>query len=334
MSQETSNTALVARIRTLEGPDGIHIGPEPVPHPGPGEVLLDVRALGLNRAESMFSRGQYLVEAKLPSRIGVEGVGTVRAFGDDVHGLEIGQRVAAMGALAIQRYGLAGEVALVDQSMLLPDLPAMSDAELAAFWLAHITAYGGLVQEAQLQPGETALISAASSSAGLAAIQVAKRAGARVVATTRTGEKAEALRRAGADRVIATDERSVADSGEKLDVAFDAVAGSFATDLGPCMNPGGRIVLYGLLSGNPDTVFPLFAAFASNLRMSGFHAGFHLLAHSDRRARAIDWLTGAVRDGALTPTVDRVFALADLADAYRHLEGSTQVGKVVVEVAG
>lgn len=333
MAKTNTKNARVARIQTLDGPDGIHIAPEPVAKPGPGEVLLRMRALGLNRAEAMFARGHYLVQPDLPSRIGLEGVGVVTATGAGVEGVELGQRVAVAGPLEMLSYGLAGESALAKPAMLMPDVSQFSDAELAAFWVAFLTAYSGLVQEGRLRQGETALISAASSSAGLAAIQVAKHLGARVVATTRSGEKAGKLKAAGADRVIATDHESVVDSGEAIDVLFDAVAGPFPASLAPLLKPGARIVVYGVLSGNPDTAYPLFAGVGNNLRMSAFHLGYHVLADGARRNEAVGWVHEGGRLGRLKPIIDKSFDFEALPDAYRYLEAAKQVGKVVVTIA-
>ncbi len=324
----------VARLRSTDGPDGIDIAMESVPSPGPGEVALSMAALGLNRAEAMFARGEYIVAPSLPSRLGIEGVGVVREIGAGVEGIEVGQRLAVASAADVSGTGLLGEVVTVPASMLLPDLPTLSDVELAAFWIAFITAYGGLVQQGGLAAGESVLVSAASSSVGLAAIQVAKVLGARVVATTRTSAKVDRLLQAGADRVVVTDVESLDDLGEPLDLVFDAVGAPILDASVAHLRAGGRFVIYGVLSGERTASFPLIPAVIHNLRMTAFHAGFHVLADSDRRHRAIDWLTTGVNAGHLSPTVHRVFALDQLADAYRHLEGSTQVGKIVVRVGG
>lgn len=320
----------VARIVKLDGPEGLEVRFEPRPAPGPGQVLLEMKALGLNRAEAMFARGSYLVQPELPSRIGVEGVGIVAALGEGVEGLAVGQRVAALSPLDMLEHGLAADYSLATPSMLVRDIAKFTDVELAAFWIAHLTAYAGLVQQGRLQKGQTALVTAASSSAGLAAIAVAKAHGARVVATTRSGGKADALRAAGADRVIASHHESIATCGESFDVAFDAVGGPGVADIGAAMARGGRIVVYGLLSGNPETPFPLFPAFGSNLSVTAFHVGFHCLAIPEQRADATEWLSAAARTDAIKPTIDSTFELDAIADAYRHLEGSEQIGKIVV----
>ena len=324
----------VARLRSTIGPDGIDITTEPAPAPGPGEVALSMAAMGLNRAEAMFARGEYIVAPQLPSRLGIEGVGVVREIGAGVEGIEVGQRLAVAAAVDVAKVGLSAEVVAVPASMLLPDLPALSDEALAAFWIAFLTAYGGLVQQGQLAAGESVLVSAASSSVGLAAIQVAKVLGARVVATTRTSAKVDRLLEAGADRVVVTDVEALDDLGEPLDLVFDAVGAPILDASAGHLRARGRFVVYGVLSGERTASFPLIPAVIHNLHMTAFHAGFHVLADAERRRQAIDWLTAHVHAGQLSPTVHRVFALDLLADAYRHLEGSTQVGKVVVRVDG
>ena len=325
-------TARVARITALDGPDGITISDEPVGPPGPGEVAVDVLALGLNRAEALLSRGEYLVAAELPNRVGVEGAGRVAAVGDGVEGVAVGDRVGMFFGLDMTEYGAAAERVVVPARLLLPDVPGLSDEALAAFWMAYLTAYAGLAQTGRLAPGETVVVTAASSSVGLAALDVAGRLGATAVATTRTGAKRDRLLAAGAARVVATDDGTLAEAGVEADLVFDAVAGPFAAQFGPALRPGGRAVLYGLLSGDPATPFPLFDAFVKGIEMVGFHLGLHALSDPERRADALGWLVRSHAERPFEPAIDRAFAFDDLADAYRYLEASGQVGKVLVRV--
>ncbi|MGF1466423.1 MAG: zinc-dependent alcohol dehydrogenase family protein [Sandaracinaceae bacterium] len=289
--------------------------------------------MGLNRAEAMFARGQYLVRPELPNRIGVEGAGVVTALGEGVSDVAVGARVGILAATDMTRYGTGAEKVVLPRSALLPDVPGQGDLELAAFWMAYLTAYGGMVQTGRLAEGETVLISAASSSVGLAAIELAKHVGARAVATTRGPAKRDRLLEAGADRVIVTDQASVADAGERFDLVFDAVAGPFAAEAGSALAPGGRLVVYGALAGAEVTPFPLRAAFAREVTMTAFHLGFHVMQVEARRADALRWLTEHAAKAPLRPIIDRTFPFDQLADAYRHLEASEQFGKVVVRVA-
>ncbi|MGF1507905.1 MAG: zinc-dependent alcohol dehydrogenase family protein [Myxococcota bacterium] len=333
-STERLTRIRIARILSLDGPQGIHIEEQNAPKPKPGEVLLDMEALGLNRAEAMFARGQYLVEPRLPNPIGVEGVGRIRALGPGVSGFEPGQRVGVFAASDMHRYGVAAEQIAVPTEMLLPDVPGHSDESMAAFWMAYLTAHCGMVQSGRLSRGETVLITAASSSVGLAAIQVARRAGARAVAATRSKRKEKALLDAGADRVVVMDDTPLSECGENFDLAFDAVGAPILAQLGDLMRPKGRIIVYGILSGTQEAPFPLFAALFKDISMRAFHLVHHALSDQTRRDEAFQSLLNGVREGAFHPALDRIFPFSEITSAYARLESSDQVGKIVVRMKG
>ena len=180
--------------------------PEPVP--GPGDVLIRTRALGLNRAESMFRRGEYGVDPVFPSGIGYEAAGVVEAVGPDVSGLSVGAAVSVIPSFSMTEYGVHGELVLAPAHAVVAHPESLSFEQAAAVWMKYVTAYGGLIEVAGLTAGDTVLIPAASSSVGLAAIQVAHAVGARAIALTRTSAKTRQLLDAGADAVIARQRRT------------------------------------------------------------------------------------------------------------------------------
>ena len=158
-----------------------------VPPPGKGEVQIRIHALGLNRAESMFRSGQYLEEPKLPARLGYEAAGTVAAIGPGVQGFKVGDAVSTIPSFSLNAYGLYGELANAPVHAVTHHPASLSWAEAAAVWMQYLTAYGALIDIAGLKSGDTVVIPAASSSVGLAAIQIANKVGATPIALTRGG---------------------------------------------------------------------------------------------------------------------------------------------------
>lgn len=201
------------------------------PEPGPGEVRLRIRAIGINRAEVLFRAGHYVGEPDFPSQLGYEAAGEIEATGEGVTGWSPGDRVSVIPAFAIDAYGLYGEVSQAPACALVRVPDNMSWTDAAAAWMQYGTAWGGLIQQAKLSAGETVLIPAASSSVGLAAIQIARMAGATPVELTRRYDKAALLLDAGASAVIATEEQNLVEEVMKLtdgkgaNVAFDPVGG-------------------------------------------------------------------------------------------------------------
>ncbi|MFT4582049.1 MAG: NADPH:quinone reductase-like Zn-dependent oxidoreductase [Gammaproteobacteria bacterium] len=329
--------ARIVRFDEIGGPEKLKIVDEEPPIPGAGEVLVDVRAAGLNRAEYLYLAGQYLVQPKPPSRIGVEGSGVILAVGPDVKDYAPGDEVSITPNMSPDKYGVIGEVALVPVAALAPKPENMSFEQAAAIWMAYPTAFGGLVEVGGLKQGagQVVVISAASSGVGLPAIQIAKAHGATVIATSRGSSKKEAIMAAGADHLIATGTEDFParvmeiTEGRGFDIAFDPVAGPFLETLSSAAAVEATIVEYGALSMS-DTLFPLFPAIGKGLRICGFHLVFNLFQHPDRTARAMANLVAGFADGTYSPVIDKVFPLADVAEAYRHMEGNKQIGKIIV----
>ncbi len=174
--------ARVVRFHKTGGPEVLQIDEIEVPPPGKGEVQISVKALGLNRAESMFRSGQYLEDPKLPAHLGYEAAGTVAAVGPDVKGFKIGDAVSTIPSFSLNQYGLYGERANAPVHAVTHHPKNLSWEEAAAVWMQYLTAYGALIDLGKLAKGDTLLIPAASSSVGLAAIQIANRVGAVPVA--------------------------------------------------------------------------------------------------------------------------------------------------------
>src|SRR5215470_11991913 len=201
--------ARVVRLHETGGPEVLRIEELEVPPPGQGEIQIRIHALGLNRAESMFRRGRYLEDPKLPARLGYEAAGTVAAIGPGVQGFKVGDAVSTIPSFSLNAYGLYGDLANAPAHSVTHHPASLSWVEAAAVWMQYLTAYGVLIDIGKLARGDTVLIPAASSSVGLAAIQIANRVGAVPVALTRGSSKRQALLDAGAAHVIASEEQDL-----------------------------------------------------------------------------------------------------------------------------
>jgi NADPH:quinone reductase-like Zn-dependent oxidoreductase len=162
--------ARVVRFHETGGPEVLKIEEIEVPPPGPGEDQIAVKAIGLNRAESMFRSGQYLEDPVLPARLGYEAAGTVSAVGPGVQGFRVGDIVSVIPSFSLNRYGMYAEVANVPVHALVKHPATLSFEEASAVWMQYVTAYGALIDIAGLTRGDRLVIPAASSSVGLAAI--------------------------------------------------------------------------------------------------------------------------------------------------------------------
>ncbi|MGK9166201.1 zinc-dependent alcohol dehydrogenase family protein [Inquilinus limosus] len=328
--------ARIVRIHELGGPEVLRIDEVEVPPPGPGEIRLRVKALGLNRAESMFRTGYYPESPEFPARLGYEAAGVVEALGPGVTGFAVGDAVSLVPPLSITRWGTYGEVANVPAEVTVRHPETLSWTEAAAVWMQYVTAYGALIEVASVGRGDAVLITAASSSVGLAAIQITNRIGAISIAATRITAKAAALRDAGAAHVIVTDEEDLVararaiTGGAGVRVVFDPVAGpSFAT-LAEALAQGGILVEYGALSPEP-TPFPLFPTLVKGLTFKGYQYK-EIVRDPARLDRAKHFILEGLADGSLKPVIDRVFPFDQIVEAHRYLEANQQIGKIVVTV--
>ncbi|MFI0821931.1 zinc-dependent alcohol dehydrogenase family protein [Streptomyces sp. NPDC021098] len=324
------------RFHQVGGPEVLSLDEVTVPPPGKGEVRIRTKALGLNRAEAMFRTGEYVVDPVLPSGVGYEASGEIEAVGAGVDGLAVGDAVSVVPAFAMTDYAVHGELVIAPAHAVVKHPASLSWEEAAAVWMQFITAYGGLIDLAQLKAGETVLIQAASSSVGQAAIQIARMVGARPVALTRTSAKRRPLLDAGADEVIATAEEDVVarvrelTEGHGARVIFDPVAGPTLTDLTAAAAPHAIIIIYGALS--PETTpLSVMDVLGKHLTIRGYEL-FEITLDDKRRQAAIDFVLDGLSRKALQPMIDTTFPIDDIVDAHLYLEAGSQVGKVVVTV--
>ena len=326
----------IVRFHELGGPEVLRFEDVPTQQPGKGEVRLRVQAAGLNRAESLYFHGMYLGQPQLPSRLGYEVSGIVEAVGEGVDASWVGKQVATVPGFSQNRYGTLGEEAIVPVGVLGEYPSNLTPVEAAAIWMQYMTAYGALVHFGGVKPGDFVSIPAASSSVGLAAIQITRDAGATAIAVTRTRAKAAELLALGAHHVIVTQEEDYVarikeiTGGKGARLTFDPVAGSFVEQLAKGAASGGIIFEYGLLSGEP-TPFPLIEALGRGISLRGYIL-LEITQNPELNRAAKKYIYDRLADGRFVPKIAKTFPFTQSADAYRYLESNQQVGKVVITV--
>ncbi len=336
MPTNTAKTARIVRFHRLGGPEVLELDEVPLPEPAAGEVRLRVKAIGLNRAETMFREGRYLVQPVLPSKLGYEASGIVEAVGPGVDSSWIGKTASVVPAFAADAYGVYGEVAIVPALAIAEYPSTLSYEEGTSIWMQYLTSYGALVMHGKIAKGDFVLITAASSSVGIASIEIAKAEGAISIATTRGSKKKAELVAAGADHVIVTGEEDLAarvksiTEGKGARVIFDPIAGKGIEALAASASFGGTIFEYGALASEP-TPFPLFAAIRNSLVIRGYTL-FEVVANPAVFPQAKRYVFDHLTAGDFKPRIDKTFPLAQIVEAHRYMESNQQIGKIVVTV--
>jgi NADPH:quinone reductase-like Zn-dependent oxidoreductase len=327
-------TVKIVRFHKIGGPEVLQFDELPLPEPGPGEVRIRVKAIGLNRAESMFLHDRYLETPVLPSTNGYEASGIVEAVGPGVDTSWIGKNASTTPAFSLNHYGVYGEVAIVPIHAVAEYPAKLSYEEATSIWMQYITAYGALIQYGHLRKGEYVLITAASSSVGLAAIEIVKAEGAISIATTRTSAKKAELLSFGADYVIATEEEDLVARVDEITankgarIVFDPIGGKALEALAKATAVQGTIFEYGALAMEPNP-YPLFTALTKRLLIQGYTLR-DILADPNTAAQAKKYVFDHIVSGDFKPRIDKTFPFAQIVEAHRYLESNAQIGKIVV----
>ena len=270
--------AKIVRFHRIGGPEVLQIEEVSSREPGKGEAKLRVKAVGLNRAESLFMHGHYLESTQLPATLGYEAAGVVAGVGPDVDRGWLNKSVSTIPAFSLNRYGVIGDEVIAPVHSLAEYPEHLDPTEATAIWMQYMTAYGSLIEIGRLKKAEFVVITAASSSGGLAAIDTVKSEGAISIATTRKSDKRRGLLASGADHVIVTDEEDLVSrvreitGGAGARIIYDPIAGPLLDKLAEVAAPGATIFQYGLLSGEP-TPFPLIPALQKGLTIRGIGSG-------------------------------------------------------------
>jgi NADPH2:quinone reductase len=302
----------------------------PDPVPGPGQVAIEVRAIGCNFFDILIAQGKYQVKPPRPFSPGGEVAGVVAAVGDGVRDLQVGDRVFAMLGYG----GFASRcLAPAATTVKMPD--GMSFEHGAAFGVVYQTSYFGLVYRAALQPGETLLVHAAAGGVGLAAVQIGKALGARVLATAGSAAKCAVALEHGAeaawdysngDWVEAVRD---ATNGHGADVIYDPVGGEIADLSLKCIAFSGRFLVIGFASGTIPSV-QLNRVLLKNIALVGLHWGAYRQHDPDKIPQAMRELFALYEHGKVTPLVSSQYPLPRAADALEEIAARRSVGKVLL----
>jgi NADPH:quinone reductase-like Zn-dependent oxidoreductase len=318
------------------GPEVLAFLEMEIPVPGPHEVRIKVKAIGINRADSMWRNDKYVEAPIFPAGLGYDAAGIVDAVGKDVTDFAVGDTVSTIPAFSLNKYSTYGEVILAPDHAVVKHPESLSFVEAASVWMMFLTAYGALVYDAQVKPGDFVIIPAASSSVGLAAIQIANYAGATPIALTRTSEKKQRLHDAGAPHVIVTQEQDMLaevmriTEGNGARVVFDPVGGPDFPKLIAALTFQGVAYIYGALTED-NTPIPVLEMIRKMPTIKGY--SIRLVAgDAERRKVAVEYVTSGLTSGALKPIIDRTFKFDEMVEVHRYLENSGQFGKIVVTV--
>jgi NADPH:quinone reductase-like Zn-dependent oxidoreductase len=318
------------------GPEVLEFVETEVPAPGPTEVRITVKAIGINRAEAMWRADAYIEPVTFPAGLGYEAAGIVDAVGSDVTRFTPGDKVNTIPSFSMNQYHTYGEVIIAPEHAVVKHPESLSYAEAASVWMMYVTAYGALIEDAKVGKGDFVIIPAASSSVGLAAIQIANYAGATSIATTRTADKKQHLLDAGAAHVIVTNETGLVEevmritSGQGARVVFDPVGGPTFPKLISALSFQGIAYIYGALSEGA-TPLPVLDMIAKMITVKA-HNIWLTSGDATRRKAAVEFVLKGLESGALKPVIDRTFTFDEMVEAHRYLETNGQFGKIVVTV--
>lgn len=312
------------------GVDALQWQEVPTPEPGAGQVRIAVKAASLNFPDLLIVENKYQFKPELPFVPGSEFAGVVEAVGDGVKNVNAGDRVAAMGGT-----GGFGSHAIVAADKLLPLPDAMSFEDAAAFTLTYGTSYHGLIDRGALKAGETVLVLGAAGGVGTAAIQIAKAAGARVIAAASTDEKCTACREIGADATINYTKEKLREAlkaltdGKGPDVVYDPVGGDMAEAAFRSIAWRGRYLVIGF-AGGPIPALPLNLPLLKGASIDGVFWGEFVRREPAAFVRDMQQLGKWYSEGKVKPVIQLTLPLKQLHDAYAAMAGRKVIGKLVL----
>src|ERR1700730_5873367 len=340
--------ARVIRFHKPGGPEVLKVEERSLPEPKGKEVLIRVLAIGLSRVDVLWRDGAYFEQPVLPAGVGYDAAGIIESIGPEVTTLKIGDHVSTFPAVSLLNYTAHGEMILYPEDALFVYPRNLNFNQAAAVNTGLFAAYFALVKLAGLQPGQYVVVTAASSSMGVALIQVAKLLGAKIIAITRSYLKRQQLTAAGADHVIVAGIDDVqetileitADDGAH--VVCDGVGGPGLEELVWATKRFGHVIVYGYIGAMEDaTSLPLGACFLRGLNLHASYKIFDFTGHPglgippNRRAieRAKQFVFDCLAAELFKPTIDRVFVgLEEYAAAHKYMGTNAQIGKIIVSL--
>lgn len=317
---------------TFDGADALSIGEAPEPVPAADEILIDVRAAAVSFMDKLMAEGGYQLKPELPYVPGTDAAGIVLEVGSEVVGFKPGDRVVGQmwhGSYAERAVTKHWKCAIVPEGV---------DFNVASTVLHnYMTAYHALVQRCALRPGETLLVTGATGGVGLAAVDMGRMLGARVIAGTGDTSKQEALRNMGADAVVNMREGNLRDqisdltSGEGLDVCFEMIGGDTFVKLARSMRWGGRITPIGFVSGEIPNL-PMNLPLLKGFSVVGVFEGAWAEKFPSDAKDAADKIMTWIANGDLHPLIDRVLSLDEAPEAFRALKDRDVIGRIVLTI--
>ena len=306
----------------------------PMPEPGPGQVLVAIEAASLNFPDVLIVQNKYQIKPPLPFVPGAEFAGTVTAVGEGVTHLRVGSKVAALSGT-----GGFGTHTLVSAALCMP-LPAGFPAvDAAAFIMTYATSYHALIDRAALQAGETVLILGAAGGVGTAAIQIAKAAGARVIAAASSAEKCATCQKLGADATLNYSEHTPSGSlreqikqltgGKGPDVVYDPVGGEWAEPVFRSMAWRGRYLVVGF-AGGPIPSLPMNLPLLKGASLAGVFWGEFAKREPKANAAMMQTLAQWYGQGKVKPLIHQTLPMSDLKQAYAQMSTRSVMGKLVM----
>ena len=318
--------------KTLDGPESLALEDIPVPSPAAGEVLVRVTVAALNFLDTLIVRGKYQFKPQLPFSPGSEVAGVVERVGEGVTHLTPGMRV-----MGYARAGGCREFTVLPAKGLLPVPEGVSDEAAAGLTITYGTAIHGLRDRGRLSPGETLAVLGASGGAGLAAVEVGKALGARVIACASSPEKLAVCRDHGADELLNYDVEDLKDalrarSGDAgPNVIYDCVGDRYAEPALRAIAWAGRYLVVGFAAGEIPRI-PLNLLLLKGCEMAGVFFGRFTELEPEKHRRNVEQLLAWCQDGTLKPHIGKVFPLEETAEAIKLLDSRKAVGKVVIKV--
>lgn len=302
----------------------------PTPVPGSGQVLIEIRAASLNFPDLLIVQNKYQIKPPLPFVPGSEYAGVVRAVGAGVAHLQPGQNVACLSGT-----GGFGTHTLAPAALCMPLPEAFSHVDAAAFIMTYATSHHALIDRAQLKAGETVLILGAAGGVGTAAIQIAKAAGATVIAAASTDEKCALCTSLGADATINYSHEGFRDTIKRLtdgkgpDVIYDPVGGDYAEPAFRSIAWRGRYLVVGFASG-PIPALPFNLALLKGASIVGVFWGEFAKREPQANAAMMGTLAQWYAQGKIKPVIDRTMPMASLPQAYALMGSRSVTGKLVM----
>jgi NADPH2:quinone reductase len=317
------------QVTSLTGPHGVQVADVPEPTPGPDQVVVEVKAVGVSFPDLLLSRGEYQMKPEPPFQLGVDFAGVVRSAPDGAE-LSAGDRVAC-----VLPWGGGAEVVALGPDSVFPLPDNVSFEAGAALPMNYLTAQFALATRAGLRAGETVLVHGAAGGVGTASIQVAKGYDARVIAVVSSDEKQAVARAAGADEVVRVDGVLAAvkelTGGQGVDVVVDVVGGELMTDSLRALGPLGRVLVIGFTAGAIPQV-KVNRLLLNNIDVRGVGWGAYAMVRPGFMREQWQELVPMMRSGVVDPPIGTVYAFEEMPRALEEMEQRRTLGKSVVRV--